>query len=171
MRAIHAVLILLSLVLTAPSRGQNSPESRATLAGLQGVVVYVDTLSSELPLKGITRDVLRLKVESGLREAGIPVFHSPLKAPLPGDPVLYLGVTTIFDEIERGCVCGIRLELTQTVRLHRNPGYVVFGVPTWGVGGVARYTKAWRDEMIEDVAAFTSEFIDAYYRANPVVGE
>ncbi len=171
MRAIYTVVVLLSLVLTAPSRGQNSPESRATLAGLKGVVVFVDTLSSQLPLKGITRDVLKLKIEGGLRAAGIPVFYSPLETPLPGNPVLYLGVTTIFDEIERGCVCAIRLELTQTVRLHRNPGYVVFGVPTWGVGGVARYTKTWRDEMIEDVIAFTSQFIDAYYRANPVAGE
>jgi hypothetical protein len=134
------------------------------------VVVYVDTLPADMPQKGITRDVIKLNVERRLREAGISVLIPPLKEPLPGTPVLYLGLTTIFDEVERGCVCSIRLELTQTVRLDRNPDFVVFGMPTWSVGGVAVYHKKWREAMIQDVLAFTDEFIDAYYTANPVVG-
>jgi hypothetical protein len=80
-----------------------------------------------------------------------------------------VGVTAVFDGMEGGCVCAIRIELTQTVRLFRNPGYVIFRVPTWSVGGVGAYTKRWREELIADVLAYTDDFIDAFYKANPVV--
>jgi hypothetical protein len=170
MRAIFSIFVLLGLVSLAPSRGQNSPDSWSTLSGIEGVV-SVDTLSSELPLKGITRDAIRLKVEGALRAAGVPVLQFPPNEPLPGNPVLYLAVTTIFDEVERTCIGGRRLELVQTARLERRPDVVVRGAPTWGVGGAAQYSKFWWDEVMEDIGAFTSEFIDAYNRANPHVGD
>jgi hypothetical protein len=162
--------IALALVGSAPVLGQNSAESRATLSGIRGVVVYVDTLSPALPQKGITRDVLKLKVERCLRDAGVPVLEAPLKERVAGDPVLMLGVATVFDDEGRRCACSLRLEFTQTVRLERNPGHVVFGMPTWSVGRVGLYTNRWREELIEDVYLLTDEFIDAYYRGNPVAG-
>jgi len=170
MRFICGIVLALAFVGPAPSLGQNSAESRATLSGIRGVVVYIDTLSADMPLMGITRDVLKLKVERRLRDAGVTVLEVPLKERVAGDPLLMLGVTTVFDDRDRKCICSLRLEFTQTVRLDRNPGYVVFGVPTWSVGRVGLYTNRWREEMIEDVNSLTDEFIDAYYRANPVAG-
>jgi hypothetical protein len=170
MRFVFGIVLLMALVWPGPSRGQNTPESRATLGGIRGVVVYIDTLSSGMPQRGITRDVLKLKLGRYVRDAGIPVFEVPLEERIPGDPVLLLGVTAVFDEANRKCVCSVRLEFTQTVRLDRNPGYVVFGVPTWSVGRVGLYTNRWREELIEDVYTLVDEFIDAYYRANPVAG-
>ena len=90
-----------------------------------------------------------------------------MKERVAGDPLLMLGVTTIFDDRGRKCVCSLRLEFTQTVRLDRNPGYVVFGVPTWSVGRVGIYTNRWREEMIEDVNSLTDEFIDDTIEQTP----
>jgi hypothetical protein len=168
MRLLSGIILALFFVWPSPSRGQNSPESEATLAGIGGVVVYVDTLSSDMPQRGMTREVLRLKVVRRLRDAGVPVVDVPIQGRIPGDPMLILGITTLFDELNRKCVCSLRLEFAQTVRLDRNPGYVVFGVSTWSVGYVGLYTKRWREELIEDVYSLTDEFVDAYYRANPV---
>jgi hypothetical protein len=171
MRFFVGIGLALVLVWPGPSAGQNSPEYRGALAGIRGLVLYVDTLSTEMPQKGITRDVLRLKLGKQLRDAGIPVVEAPLRDRIPGDPVLVLAVTAIFDERNRRCVCSLRMDLTQTVRLDRNPGYVVFGVPTWSIGRLGLYTKHWREEMIEDVYSLADEFIDAYYGANPYGGE
>jgi hypothetical protein len=167
---VAAVALAWLVVSAGPARGQNSPETRATLGGLRGVAVYVDSLSPDMPQKGITRGMIMTKVETRLREARILVLRTASEEVSPGDPLLYVGVTSIFDGMGGGggCVCAIRMELTQTVRLFRNPGYVVFHVPTWGVGGVGVYSKRWREELIEDVLAYTDEFIDAFYRANPV---
>ncbi len=132
------------------------------------MTVYVDSLAPDMPQRGITRGTLTTKLEARLREARIRVIRPAAGETAPGDPLLYLGVTSIFDSMDGGCVCAIRLEVAQTVRLFRNPGYVVFRVPTWSIGGVGIYTKRWREELIDDVLAYTDDFIDAYYRANPV---
>lgn len=77
--AAAAVVVTLCVVSQGPSRAQNSPETRATLGGIPGVSVYVDSLAPDMPLRGITRDVLKIKIEGRLREARIPVVRRGLE--------------------------------------------------------------------------------------------
>ncbi|UCG51296.1 MAG: hypothetical protein JSW58_14040 [Candidatus Latescibacterota bacterium] len=159
------------LLIAGRSGGQNTEVTRATMVGLPGVTIYVDSLSQALVERGMTEDVFKVKVELRLLEAGVKILNPAIDEPAPGNPTLYLDITTVFDEAVEQCLYGIRLELTQTVRLERNPGLAVFNVPTWSVGGVGIYSGEWRDAMVEDVLNFTDEFIDAFVTVNPVVEE
>jgi hypothetical protein len=160
-------IIIGMLAIAVQTNAQNSEVSRATLVGLPGVSVYVDSLAQHLVDRGMTEDVFRVEVERRLIESGLKVLIPAVDGAVPGNPVLYLGITTVFEEGIERCQYGIRLELTQTVRLERNPGHAVFHVPTWSVGGIGIYQTGWRDALIDDVLGFTEQFIVAFYEANP----
>jgi hypothetical protein len=75
-------------------------------------------------------------------------------------------VTAVIDEYVEHCAYSIRLELTQTVRLERNPDVTVAGVPTWSTGGVGVYGKGWRQTLIDDVGGYVDQFIDTFAETN-----
>jgi len=164
---VSAVVVLVSIAVQA--NAQNSEVSRATLVGLSGVSVYVDSLAQHLVDRGMTEDVFRVEVERRLKESGVVVLIPAVDGAVPGNPVLYVGITTVFEEGIERCQYGIRLELTQTARLERNPGHAVFHVPTWSVGGIGIYQTGWRDALLDDVLGFTEQFIEAFYKANPLL--
>jgi len=168
-RSITIIIIIGLLCLGAQALAQNSDVTRATLVGLPGVSVYVDSLAQHLVVRGMTEDVFRVEVERRLLESGVKLLNPAVDGAVPGNPVLYLGITTLFDEGIERCQYSIRLELTQTVRLDRNPGFAAFNVPTWSVGGIGVYHVGWREAMVEDVLGFTEEFIEAFFTANPVL--
>jgi hypothetical protein len=135
---------------------------------MSGVAIYVEPLAAEVMEKGITDGVLAAEVERRLRQAGVEVFNIESPKPAPGDPVLYLTVDFLIDEHIGQFFYAIRLELTQSVHLERDDGVPVLHAPTWSVGGVGVYNKGWRAAIVEDVLAFSDDFIDAYFAANPV---
>jgi hypothetical protein len=142
------------------------------MVGIPGVAIYVDSLSVEMIDKGMTETVFAVEIERILLESGIPVLHPEVKEKdqnVPGNPVLYVGITTVFQLGDTQCLYGIRVEFTQTVRLERNPGYVVEHVPTWSVGGIGVYAAGWREAILDDVGEFTRQFADAFAKVNPVV--
>ena len=172
MRGLIGFLIVSSVVLSSPAVAQNTAESCSTMVGIPGVAIYVDSLSVEMIDKGMTETVFAVEIERILLESGIPVLHPEVKEKdqnVPGNPVLYVGITTVFQFGDTQCLYGIRVEFTQTVRLERNPGYVVEHVPTWSVGGIGIYQTGWRDALIDDVLGFTEQFIVAFYEANPLL--
>ena len=171
MRVLLLVPSVLCVVLANSSMSQNSVESRATLLGLNGVAILVDSLAAQIEDKGITHKVLRVEVERCLLRAGIPVLNRNGAEPTVGDPILYLAVTTVFDEGVQQCTYGISLELTQPVRLDRQLEGDAFLATTWSVSGVGIYGHGWRDAIIQDVVNFTDEFIDAYITANANIAE
>jgi hypothetical protein len=117
----------------------------------------------------MTEDVFRVEVERCLKENGVKVLNPAVDDIEQGNPILYLDITTVFEEGIERCQYGIRLELTQTVRLERNPGHAVFHVPTWSVGGIGIYQVGWREALIDDVVGFTEQFVEAFYQANPAL--
>ena len=142
---------------------------RIRLVGLPGVSIYVDSLAQHLVDRGMTEDVFRVEVERRLKESGLRILIPAVDGAVPGNPVLYLDITTVFEEGIERCQYAIRLELTQTVRLERNPGFAVFNVPTWSVGGIGVYQVGWRDAVIDDVLGFVEQFIEAFYDVNPLL--
>ena len=172
MRVFFGLLFVLGVVLATPSFAQNNAPSCSTMVGVPGVAIYVDSLSVEMIEKGMTEGVFAVEIERLFLEAGVPVLRPDVNEEdreVPGNPVLYVGITTVFQLGGAQCLYGIRVEFTQTVRLERNPEHIVEHVPTWGVGGMGVYASGWRDAILEDVQEFTRQFIAAYAKANPIV--
>ena len=167
MRTVLILFVFVTAVPISPAHGQNSAETRATLANLPGVAIHVTRLAVEIESLGITSGVFRVEVERRLKAAGLTILHPDVQEPAPGDPTLHLDVTAVVDDPPDQISYAIRLELTQTVRLDRDPSFQVFHVVTWSVGGVAVYAKGWRRAIIEDVLGYTDEFVAAYSAANP----
>jgi hypothetical protein len=167
MKLFFKITVMVSMLLISTQiQAQNSDVSRATLVGVPGVTVYVDSLAQHLVVRGMTEDVFRVEVERRLMESGIKLLNPAIDGAVPGNPVLYVDITSVFDEAIQQVHYSIRVELTQTARLERNPGFAVFNVPTWSVGGIGFYGTGWRDAMINDVLGFTEQFIGAFFEAN-----
>ncbi len=172
MRVLFGLLLVLNVALTTPSFAQNTAASCSTMVGVPGVAIYVDSLSIEMIEKGMTERVFAVEIERLLLEAGVPILRPDVNEEdieVPGNPVLYVGIMTVFQLGGTQCHYGIRVEFTQTVRLERNREHIVDHVPTWGVVGMGVYSAGWRDAILDDVGEFTRQFIDAYAKANPVV--
>jgi hypothetical protein len=139
------------------------------MADLPGVQIYVEPMSKDMEEKGMTDFVLSVEVERRLKEAGVAILRPEVDDPTPGSPMLYLTVTTVFDELVEQCAYAIRLELTQTVHLDRDPDSTLDNVATWSVGGVGVYSKGWHQAIIDDVLGYTDQFIEAYFTTNPAM--
>lgn len=162
------VLAMLLLAATcAAAAAQNTPETRATLAGLEGVAMQVVPVPVDLADRGITTMVLAVEVERVLKEGGVPINY-----PVPPDtvaegPYLSLEVVALLDPYVDQVVYSIRLEFVQAVVLDRDETHRVYSAPTWSVGGTGVYSDGWRQAIIDDVVAFTGQFVEAYNLANP----
>ena len=169
MKALLNLFILVLILLpTRLSHGQNSASSRATLTDLPGVTIYVEPMAKQMEEKGMTDFVVGVEVERRLKEAGVTILDPEQdEPPVVGSPTLYLTVTAVFDDLVEQCAYSIRLEVTQTIHLERDPHATVEHVPTWSVGGIGVYAKGWREAIIDDVVGYTEEFIEAYFTANP----
>jgi hypothetical protein len=164
-------LLILAPVWTGSSPGEETPAQGGTLAGIQGVYVYVEPLDTDVENKGVTHKVISSEVELRLRRAGINVIRYESPDSIPGTPTLYVQVNALADEYIEQCSYAIRLELTQVVHLERNSGLAPFHAPTWGVGGIGIHLKGWRRALIDDVISYVDQFIDDYYLANPDLTE
>ena len=159
------------LPATAPHSDGPKPVVPAnTLTGVTGIIIAVDSLSRAVEESGVTTTVLAVEIERVLREAGITVVDSSLTVPPPGSAVLHLAVTTLLDRYVDHVTYAIRLELKQAVRLERDPELPPILVPTWSIDGIGYFGSGWRRALVEDVAAFTSDFARAYAAANPSAG-
>src|SRR5438270_5334260 len=65
------LILLLSAAL--PMAAGDAPIDRATLHGLKGIGVVIDTLDPEVVRIGLTADALAARVQQRLERAGVPV--------------------------------------------------------------------------------------------------
>lgn len=151
-----------------PARAQDTPEARSTLAGLSGVAIFVEPLPPDVVTSGMTPEMLSGEVERRLRQAGVPVLSIDAQDPSSGNPVLYVQATVLLRDVPEQATCAIRMEVLQDLTLERGGRVLTLRAPTWGVGGVGIYTRRWRQALIDDVVAFTDQFVVAYVAANPV---
>ena len=165
-RLAFALASVVALLSFAPAAGQNSEETPSTLTGIEGVAIFVDSVSTELFDGGIRSDNLAAEVERVLREEGIAVLkeHSD---PVPGSPTLYVEVVAVMQEAPEMVAFSVRMELMQTVLLERAPEEESRLLTTWGTGGTGLYGREWRTALIDDVVVYAQEFAAAYWAANP----
>jgi hypothetical protein len=163
---LSVLFVLLALCHAGRSHADASAGAVTSLADIPGVAIFVEPVAKDLEDKGMTAFVFSVEIERRLKEAGVRVLNPEYDDPVDGNPTLYLVVTAVVDEYVEHCAYSIRLELTQSVRLERNPDVTVVGVPTWSTGGVGVQGKGWRQVLLDDVGAYTDRFIHAYAAAN-----
>lgn len=161
--SVFSIIVCAHLLGTA----QNTAETRATLSDLGPVAITVVPTPEEIAENGISTLVLAVEVERILLEGGVPINY-----PIPPDtvaegPHLSLEVIALLDSYIDQVVYTVRLELVQAIVLERDSTRQVYGAPTWSVSGTGVYSGGWRQAIIDDVVAFTAQFVDAYHDANP----
>lgn len=164
----HVILyILIVLLVNVPSHSQDSVDTRTTMTGMPGVMLDVVPMSPEMEERGITAFVVSAAVEQRLKEAGVPVLQPGTPETAPGLQTLVVEVIALVDPYSDRCTWAVRLDLSQAVRLERQPDATAVMASTWSIGGVGYQEKDWRKGLIDDVVAYTDRFIEAFAAANP----
>ncbi len=154
--------------LQAKSRLENRSapiaEAKDTLCGLNGVMVFVEEIDTDVENHGLTKSLVKDEVESRLRQADIPVLSVDEAFNMPGKPYLYLNLTTHNTGIEFYSY-SIRIELNQDVSMIREPS-IRASATTWIANMVGVVGARNLPAVTEDVNQLTNQFIRDYLAAN-----
>jgi hypothetical protein len=155
------------LMMTAgPVRAQaDTPMSQATLKGLPGVEVIVESLSEDVERDGLHEADIRADVVSALRQAGIRMLTETESRATAAAPFLYVSVSTERRPDIALYAYGTHVELHQVVRLAS--GAPAFAM-TWSAVGEVGSVYA---TSIQQIRARTKEgvtqFVNAWLSVNP----
>ena len=162
-----SVMALAFMLVHVSPALSDSPRRRATLAGLTGVGVVVEAMDPDAEKDGLTTSTLRTEVELKLRQAAIRVLTEAERAVAPGSPFLYLRVATMKSDGVGLYAVDIDLELTQEVRLTRNPAIISLAT-TWSAPGwVVIIGSRNLSKVRETVRDVVDQFLNDYLAANP----
>src|ERR1051326_4291773 len=115
MKKLLVTLALLFLAVVSPLVGQADDEtSRATLVGLPGVYVLVETVADEAQRDGLDTLQVRTDVEVKLRQAGIRVLSKEEWLSTAGAPYLYVNIQTAKNNLRLYAV-SVSIDLRQDV--------------------------------------------------------
>ena len=153
--ALALVMVLLLLPGVSHALTYNKQEA---LVGLKGVEVIVEARDYKGESGGLSRDQIQTDVELRLRKAGIRVLTKKERGETPGQPDLYVVVSTYFYAylIE----VGVR-EVVTLARGFEAPGTIW---QTGLLGGVGTERKRMIRESVGDQVDM---FINDYLAANP----
>src|SRR5262245_49259431 len=131
MRSLLTVLLLSGQIVGVVSAQADSPLTRRTLKGLDGVAVVVEDLDSTVATSGLGREDIQTDVEVNLREAGIPVLTGSAGMSAPGSPQVYVEVSVFQHSHQPGIYAfSVNLEVSQLAHLSRNPQILAVAI-TW----------------------------------------
>ena len=133
------VLMALAILHLSADPASTSETERASLRGLPGVVVLIESLRPEAKADGLSEDYIRSAVELILRSSGIRILEPTARV-----PYLYVRVST-FKDPERGFYsAGIKVELNQWLVKPEWSGYGATWQQSW-LGQVGPWTHT-RDD-------------------------
>lgn len=162
-------VICLTDVLATRTSGVTKPTIQQSLVGLKGVAVTVSDFPENTRQAGLKKEQLQTDVELWLKDAGINVLSEGEAKATLGSPFLSVNVNTAKVKLADDTLfaVNIRILLTQTVFLIRDPDVMVFA-GTWGKGTVAVYD---RGRLAMGIRATTrkllNHFIKDYLATNP----
>lgn len=142
-----------------------TPEAAAevkTLAGLEGVAIYVDPPPPPVPSLGADGLTVYREVELGLSKRGIRVVGDA--STLAGHATLYVRVHAM--QGEPGTVYSVSLMLFQNVALERAPGKVQPAV-TWEADAMGFDGAPGPEELLGAVRVMADYFAADFRAANP----
>jgi hypothetical protein len=181
------VLLFILLSLGSFCQADDRARDRATLRGIQSIIVIVHPLSAEwqaeLEKVGLSESVLQSSIEQQLKKAGIQVLaeeasnHSAFEGFLnvrlkfvAHEPAkkTFLSLDDKEEKIEKvdtkkKYVYAIRLNLRQLVYLKRDPSANAFSI-TWQAESVGLRSLAL---IKDDIKSQVDVFIEAYTSENP----
>jgi hypothetical protein len=152
------------MVLALPLAGAgDAPLDRATLRGVVAVNVVIDPVAPEIQKEGVTIDGLQMRLEQGLRNAGIQVDAA-------GTAFLALRVRSV--RAARGPLAiAITIGLYQPVILARDPTMKT-ATATWEVDTVILTdTKQVYRACMDSADELTGRFVTAYRSVNESRGK
>lgn len=165
------VLICVYLCAAAWASAEDSPPSRRTLTGLQGLHVIIEDFQHNilkydryLKNAGLSTALLRNDVEAKLRAAGIRILSRDEWLKTPGRPVFYVNVNTHENE-KFWFAYDIKAELRQVVSLDANPDTKMLA-DTWSINMTGRVNIGTFEDIRKIVNVVLDKFILAYQSAN-----
>lgn len=156
------VALVALLVPGPPALASDNESTRASLKGLGGVWVLVESFSEAAQRAGFDDRNFQTDVELKLRMAGIKVQTEEEWLATPGRPWLYLLVSPQHERRGARAAFAIHLELKQFVTLVRNDAPVP--AATWSTGSVGFGDLPY---VRDGVKGGVDEFINAWLNVNP----
>lgn len=153
-RVCRRSFLVLALLLTAvPTRADDSPISRATLAGIASCHVLVEKIERDAEHDGLVASQIHTDVEFRLHQAGIRVDPS-------SDFTLYVNINTI--KSSAGVYAyNIRVSLEQSVRPVHNTSIITIA-STWSLGTLGVIDAA----RLRDIRAVVLDHVEAFVTAH-----
>jgi hypothetical protein len=157
---------VLAVMGAAPVRAQgDTPMSRATLKGLPGVEVIVETLADDLEKDGVREADIRSDVLAALQAAGVRVLTEAQSHDTGAAPFLYVSVSSQKRDDSGLVAYEAHIEVHQVVTLAS--GAKAFAM-TWGSTGEVGSAYASSIQQIRArVKAEMAQFVEAWSSVNP----
>ena len=163
---VRAVLVVVALALVLPSLpalGVDDADSRESLKDLSGVYVLMEGFPDGGKRAGFDRRTFQTDMELKFRMAGIKVLSKEERSATPGNPYLYVAVSTLAKDPGGIDPYWIRLEFNQDVRLSRDAS-VFLPAATWAVSGTGNGDVQDARNSAKDLV---DQFINAWLSVNP----
>ena len=162
------LVVLMCAVVALPVWAEDSEVSRGTLAGLQGVSVFVENTQANVQKyaqkAGIDREVIQKETERRLRAAGIKVVAGEEWRRTPGNPFLYVSINT--HETEKYWYAyDIKVEVRQVVNLEANPKVRTMAT-TWSMNMTGMANIGNLHIIKNDAMVLVERFVAAYKSVN-----
>lgn len=164
-RIAAAAFLVVCLGVATRATAQDVDPKVESLKGLTGVGILVADLSEERD--GLTKAAIRTDVELKLRLAGIRVLTRDEAFQAPGQPYLYVVVSTVRHRNAERYSYKVDLRLKQTVQSHVRPSVAIAGATTWDTGAVGYIGATHLPNVRGHVMDRVDWFIDAWFTANP----
>jgi len=151
--------IVLLLAAALPVAAGDAPIDRATLRGIKGVGVVIDTLDPEVVRIGLTANALEARIEQRLERAGVPVAKGAAE-------FVGLRIMQVHDKKGPYGLC-ISAGVYQPVLLSRDRN-VKTATATWDVQTVVvADPKLVQEAAMASVDELVDRFATAWKSANP----
>jgi hypothetical protein len=185
----HIFIVLFVIILSLGSfcRADDRSRDRATLRGIQSIMVKVHAVEegwqTELGKVGLSESVLQSSIEQQLQKAGIQVLDEeassksafegilnvrlkfsdpePAKKQFPTDDKSGDIIEKV--DVKKRYIYAIRLNLRQLVSLKRDPSAEAFSI-TWQAESVGMRRLAL---IKDDIKSLVDVFLEAYISENP----
>jgi hypothetical protein len=160
-----AIMMMVRASVAADASQRWQERARASLQGLPGVYVLVESIDSEAERDGLTMAQVQTDVELRLRKAGIQVLTKEGWQATPGTPYLYVNISLLKDSLSPRYFFEIRVQLLQDAYLVRELSS--WSTVTWERRVMGRVSIASLRSIRDHVRDMVDAFVNDFLAANP----